>query len=395
MVFYRKQNNKTERDVDIIKLVNDIFYQGISEGASDIHIEPQIDKVIVRYRIDGILRIIFEGDFYIFEHMTSRIKILADLEMTGMPKPQEGYIKFEYDERFVDLRVSVLPTSLGDSIVIRILESNKNFGNYKELGLTEDQEKILDTITRKPHGLLLVTGPNGSGKSTTLLTILNQLNTTEKSLVTLEDPVERKINMVRQTNIDPGIGLTFADGLRYLLRQDPDIIMVGEIRDSETARIAVQAAITGHLVLATIHTNNAAGAIVRLINMGIEPFLLASALKCVTAQRLARLNCHHCKEKYEAPKELLDMLDAPENMVFYKSSGCEKCNNRGMIGRKGIHEIIQITKPIQELILKRPTDEDINNLAIEEGMITLRQAALLKAKDGLISLEEAIRLTEE
>ncbi|OGF27461.1 hypothetical protein A2331_00680 [Candidatus Falkowbacteria bacterium RIFOXYB2_FULL_34_18] len=392
MVFSKKQ---TEQAIDVIKLVNDIFYQGIDEGASDIHIEPQRDKVIVRYRIDGILRIIFEGELSIFEHMSSRIKILAGLEMTGLPKPQEGNIKFEHGERFVDLRISVLPTSVGDSIVIRILESNKNFGDYNELGLTPEQEKILNTVTRKPHGLLLVTGPNGSGKSTTLLTILNQLNSSEKSLVTLEDPVERKIDMVRQTNIDPSIGLTFADGLRYLLRQDPDIIMVGEIRDRETARIAIQAAVTGHLVLATIHTNNAAGAIVRLINMGIEPFLLASALKCVTAQRLARLNCPECREQYEPSKELIKLLNAPRDMKFFHSLGCEKCNQRGMIGRKGIHEIIQITRPIQDLILKKPTDEDISELAIKEGMITLRQAALQKVNKGLISIEEAIRLTEQ
>src|SRR3989339_891411 len=363
MVFSKKQ---TEQAIDVIKLVNDIFYQGIDEGASDIHIEPQRDKVIVRYRIDGILRIIFEGELSIFEHMSSRIKILAGLEMTGLPKPQEGNIKFEHGERFVDLRISVLPTSVGDSIVIRILESNKNFGDYNELGLTPEQEKIL-----------------------------NKLNSSEKSLVTLEDPVERKIDMVRQTNIDPSIGLTFADGLRYLLRQDPDIIMVGEIRDRETARIAIQAAVTGHLVLATIHTNNAAGAIVRLINMGIEPFLLASALKCVTAQRLARLNCPECREQYEPSKELIKLLNAPRDMKFFHSLGCEKCNQRGMIGRKGIHEIIQITRPIQDLILKKPTDEDISELAIKEGMITLRQAALQKVNKGLISIEEAIRLTEQ
>src|SRR3989339_149905 len=237
MVFSKKQ---TEQAIDVIKLVNDIFYQGIDEGASDIHIEPQRDKVIVRYRIDGILRIIFEGELSIFEHMSSRIKILAGLEMTGLPKPQE-----------------------------------------------------------------------------------------------------RNIDMVRQTNIDPSIGLTFADGLRYLLRQDPDIIMVGEIRDRETARIAIQAAVTGHLVLATIHTNNAAGAIVRLINMGIEPFLLASALKCVTAQRLARLNCPECREQYEPSKELIKLLNAPRDMKFFHSLGCEKCNQRGLIS---IEEAIRLTE---------------------------------------------------
>jgi len=213
-------------------------------------------------------------------------------------------------------------------------------------------------------------------------------------LVTLEDPVERKIEMVRQTNIDSNIGLTFAEGLRYLLRQDPDVIMVGEIRDKETAKIALEAAITGHLVLATIHTNNAAGAIVRLINMGIEPFLLSTALKFVSAQRLARHNCPSCKKEYDPPKELIRTLGAPDGIKFYHSEGCDKCNNKGMKGRRGIHELLLITKSIQDLILLKPTDEQINELAIKEGMMTLREAALQKVYKGEISIEEAIRLTE-
>jgi type II secretory ATPase GspE/PulE/Tfp pilus assembly ATPase PilB-like protein len=213
-------------------------------------------------------------------------------------------------------------------------------------------------------------------------------------LVTLEDPVERKIDMVRQTNIDLNIGLTFAEGLRYLLRQDPDIIMVGEIRDKETARIAIQAAITGHLVLATIHTNNAAGAIVRLINMGIEPFLLATALKFVSAQRLARVNCGVCKVEYQPPVELLKQLDAPRSIKFFHSEGCDQCFHKGVHGRQGVHEVLTVTKPIQDLILTKPTDDQINILAVQEGMITLRDAALEKVYDGVISIEEALRLTE-
>jgi type II secretory ATPase GspE/PulE/Tfp pilus assembly ATPase PilB-like protein len=294
----------------------------------------------------------------------------------------------------VDLRVSIFPTSLGESVVIRILESKKYFGNYLDLGFTREQVNILDEMVNKPYGLILVTGPNGSGKSTTLFTILNKLNAPEKCLVTLEDPVERKIDKVRQTQIDPDIGLTFADGLRYLLRQDPDVIMVGEIRDKETARIAVQSAVTGHLVLATIHTNNAAGAIVRLINMGIEPFLLASSLKFVSAQRLARMNCPNCKQEYEPPETLLKILNAPRNVRFYRSVGCDDCNFKGLKGRRGMHELLVVTKKIQDLILQKPSDEQINDLAIAEGMVTLRQSALQKAYEGIISIEEALRLTE-
>ena len=385
---------KTNKKVDIVQLTNNIFKEGINAGASDIHIEPFREGIIVRYRIDGILRVVFEGDKSTFELMLSRIKIMADIDSTGLPRPQEGNIKMKIGDDNIDLRVSIFPTSKGEVVVVRVLESKRNFISYSELGFNGAQVAALEEVTKKPYGLILITGPNGSGKSTTLFTILNNLNVPEKSLVTLEDPVERKIDMVRQTNVDPEIGLTFASGLRYLLRQDPDILMVGEIRDKETARIAVEAAITGHLVLATIHTNNAAGAVVRLINMGIEPFLLASALKFVSAQRLARTNCPHCKVEYHPPKELLNILNAPKGIKFYHSTGCEECGGKGMKGREGIHEVLVISKQIEELILKRPSDDHINALAIKEGMITLRQAALQKVYEGKISIEEALRLTE-
>jgi type II secretory ATPase GspE/PulE/Tfp pilus assembly ATPase PilB-like protein len=386
----RKQNLK----VDIIKIVNDIFKEAINQGASDVHLEPKLDGLIIRYRVDGELKVISEGDKELMEFIISRIKILANLETTGLPRPQEGNIKFSYGDSYVDLRVSIFPTSMGECVVTRILESTKYFENYYDLGFTKEQVTTIDKIVQKPYGLVLVTGPNGSGKSTTLFTILNNLNTPERSIVTLEDPVERKIDMVRQTNIKPEVGLTFASGLRYLLRQDPDIIMVGEIRDKETAQIAVQAAVTGHLVLATIHTNNAAGAIVRLVNMGVEPFLLSSALKFVSAQRLARLNCTKCKQEYEPPIELLERLEAPKSIKFYHSLGCSACNDEGVKGRQGVHEVLVVTKGIQSLILQKPSDELINTIARKEGMMSLKQSALQKAYDGHISIEEAIRLTE-
>jgi type IV pilus assembly protein PilB len=391
MAFLRNKNNIK---VNIIKIVDDIIHNAIAEGASDIHIEPLEEDMIIRYRIDGILRIVDKADSSFYSFIVARIKVMSGIETTGQPRPQEGNIKFQHQNGDVDLRVSIFPTSLGESVVLRILESGRYFGDFAELGFIDKQIKILKKIINKPYGLILVTGPNGSGKSTTLFTILDKLNAPERSLVTLEDPVERKLEGVRQTEIDPNTGLTFAQGLRYLLRQDPDVIMVGEIRDKETARIAVQAAVTGHLVLATIHTNNAAGAIVRLINMGIEPFLLASALKFVSAQRLARMNCPSCKQKYDPPEELLKFLNAPSNIKFYKSEGCDKCKNKGIIGRRGMHEILVISKAIQGLILQKPSDEQINELAIKEGMLTLREAALKMVYDGTISIEEALRLTE-
>lgn len=380
--------------VDIIKIVNDIFTDAVNEGASDIHIEPTREGLIIRYRVDGVLKVVSEGDKELREFIISRIKVLSTMETTGKPRPQEGNIKFTMGEDYVDLRVSIFPTSMGECVVIRVLESKKYYENYQDLGFTDAQVSVINDVVRKPYGLVLVTGPNGSGKSTTLFTVLNKLNIPERSIVTLEDPVERKINMVRQTNIDPEIGLTFADGLRYLMRQDPNIIMVGEIRDVETAQIAVQASVTGHLVLATIHTNNAAGAIVRLLNMGVEPFLLSSALKFVSAQRLARLNCESCRKEYEPPKELLNRLDAPQSIKFYHSIGCDNCNGEGVKGRQGVHEILVINKDLQNLIMQKPSDEQINKMAAEAGMMSLHQASLQKAYDGVISIEEAIRLTE-
>jgi len=380
--------------VDIVKIIDDIFKDAINQGASDIHFEPTTEGVVIRYRIDGAMKVVSQGDKELYSFMLARIKIMCNVETTGLPRPLEGNIKFDHGENYVDLRVSIFPTSMGECVVARVLESNKFYKDYKELGFNDEQAKAIREIIKKPYGLVLVTGPNGSGKSTTLFTILNNLNAPERTVVTLEDPVERKIEMVRQTNINPDIGLTFADGLRYLLRQDPDIIMVGEIRDKETARIAVEAAITGHLVLATIHTNNAAGAIVRLINMGIEPYLLSSALKFASAQRLARINCPHCKEDYNPPQEFLEKLGAPTTIKFHHSTGCDKCNGKGQKGRKGVHEVLVVTKEIQDLILERPTDVKINQVAKEAGMSTLRESALNKAYDGMISIEEALRLTE-
>lgn len=389
-----KDQASVKATTDAVNLVNRIIVSAIEEGTSDIHLEPVLDGQIVRFRVDGILKVVAEIPPNLEHAVNARIKILSQLDTTGPPRPQEGNLKFDYDKRTVDLRISIFPTSYGECIVMRILESVKEYENFKHLGLLSEQNDIIKKALDKPYGLILVTGPTGSGKSTTLFTFLDRLNDPKLSLVTLEDPVERKIDMVRQTQIDHNVGLTFASGLRYLLRQDPDIIMVGEIRDDETASIAVQAAITGQLVLATIHTNNAAGAVVRLLNMNVDPFLINSALRLVTAQRLARENCPYCREEYKPSPELIARAGANPDTKFYRSKGCEKCQNKGIIGRFGLHEVLEITSEIESAIYDNPSDDHINELAQKNGMIRLRDVALQKAVEGRISLEEMLRLTE-
>jgi len=379
---------------DIVNFVDRIIKTAIDEGASDIHFQPNREGMIVRFRVDGILKIVSEVPPDIIQSINARIKIMAQLDTTGLPRPQEGNIKYMHKDRSVDMRVSIFPTSYGECIVLRILESVKQYENIEKLGLSKEQAVLIEETIKKPYGLVLVTGPTGSGKSTTLFTIISKLNEVGRSLMTLEDPIERKVDMVRQTQINPDIGLTFASGLRYLLRQDPDIIMVGEIRDKDTAQIAVEAAITGQLVFATIHTNNAAGAIIRLLNMDIEPFLIVSALRLVTAQRLARANCKHCLEEYKPAEELIRRVEAPEDMKFFHSTGCPKCLNKGITGRFGIHEVLPVTHQIEAAVFTNPTDDQITALAQKRGMKTLREVALEKARKGLITIEEVLRLTE-
>jgi len=380
--------------VNIVQTVNNIFMGAIEKGASDIHIEIAKDEIVVRYRVDGELRTILKTGLGIAEALVSRIKIMAGLETTGIPRPQEGKIRFSYEDREVDLRVSVFPISSGEAVVVRVLESLDVFTDFINMGFLPKQASILEVEIRRPYGLILVTGSNGSGKSTTLFSFLNKLNDPTKSLVTLEDPIERKLAMVRQTQINPDIGLTFAEGLKFLLRQDPDIIMVGEIRDKDTANISVQAAITGHLVMSTIHTNNAAGAIVRLLNMGIEPYLLASTVRMVTAQRLARKNCQNCLEEIMPSSKLLERIGAPKDCKFFKSKGCEVCEFKGTKGRIALHEVLKISKSIDNLIMTGPTDIQIEEMAKSEGMFTLREVALQRINEGVITIEEALRLIE-
>lgn len=374
--------------------VNNIFTSAIKKGSSDIHIEVAAEEIVVRYRVDGELRTILKTGLEVAESLVSRIKIMAGLETTGVARPQEGKIRFPFENREVDLRVSVFPISSGEAVVIRILESLDIFTDFTKLGFLPEQAAIVEEQIKRPYGLILVTGSNGSGKSTTLFSFLNKLNDPIKSLVTLEDPIERKLAMVRQTQINPDIGLTFAHGLKFLLRQDPDIIMVGEIRDKDTANISVQAAITGHLVMSTIHTNNAAGAIIRLLNMGIEPYLLASTIRMVTAQRLVRKNCPQCLEEIMPSPRLLERIRAPKNCKFFKSKGCEACEFKGVKGRIALHEVLKINKEITNLIMANPTDIQVEEAAKRDGMFTLREVALQKIDEGIITIEEALRWVE-
>ncbi len=389
------QNEQSiKANTDAMNLVNRIVAAAIDEGVSDIHLEPNTEGMIVRFRVDGVLKIVAEIPLPMVHSLSARIKIMSQIDTTGLPRPLEGNMKFVHQNKRLDLRVSIFPTSNGECIVMRVLQSVKEYGNYEKLGFTPEQAATVSEIIKKPYGLVLVTGPTGSGKSTTLFTILDKMNEVGRSLVTLEDPVERKIDMVRQTQVNPEIGLTFASGLRYLLRQDTDIIMVGEIRDKETAEIAVQASITGQLVLATIHTNNAAGSIIRLLNMGIEPFLLTSALRLVTAQRLARINCPHCKKEYIPAAELLEKVGVAAGTTFFKAEGCDACNHKGVIGRFGIHEVLTVTEKIEAAVYDNPSDDHVMQIAKSEGMVTLHDVAMAKAREGLISIEEVLRLTE-
>jgi len=381
-------------DTDVINLVNRIINNAIKEGASDIHIEPGKDKLIVRIRVNGILKVLFEIPKDLTKSLISRIKVMTELDTTGAPRPQEGSIKVQIADRDIDLRISIFPIIYGECVVMRILESINKYENFEDLGFSVEQAEMLEGVIHKPFGLILVTGPVGGGKSTTLFSILNKLNEPTKSLVTLEDPVERKMDHVRQTQINPEVGLTFASGLHFQLRQDVNVIMVGEIRDPETANIAIQAAMTGQLVLATIHANSAAGVIVRLLGMGIEPYLIVSALKLVTSQRLARINCPHCRRETVPPLSVLHKMGVSQGTKFFNSNGCDKCGGKGVVGRFGIHEVLRVSDRIKEAIYENYSESKIVEIAKSEGMALMKDIVLQRAEEGTISLEEAMRLAE-
>lgn len=400
-----KKANEVIRDAPVARVVSTILEYAVKSRASDVHIEPQEDKTRVRYRIDGVLQERLSLPKKVTESVVARIKILSGLKIDEKRKPQDGRFKVEVGETTTDLRVSSLPTVFGEKLVIRLLKEQGQVLTFKDLGLSGMALKHFEETLLRPNGIILVTGPTGSGKTVTLATALYKLNTIRVNIITLEDPVEIRVPGVNQVQINTAAGLTFASGLRSILRQDPNIIMVGEIRDSETASLAINAALTGHLVLSTLHTNSAAGAIPRLIDMGAENFLLASTLNLVLAQRLVRKVCSFCKEKFEAPKEVSEDIKKALGNLFnkkdsdkvylYRGKGCEKCGEQGYLGRAGIFEVMPLSPKIAKLILERMPESEIEKIAVEEGMLTLLQDGYLKALEGLTTIEEALRVAKE
>ena len=386
-------------EAPIIRFVNSLITQGFKERASDIHIEPFERELIVRYRVDGILHEVLRPTFKAHAGIVSRIKIMAQLDIAEKRLPQDGRFRVRMGGRDMDIRVSTLPTAFGERVVLRLLDKAAGILTLEEIGLESDLLQPFEAMISKNHGIFLVTGPTGSGKTTTLYTALTRLNNREKNIITVEDPIEYQLPGVGQIQVNPKINLTFANGLRSILRQDPDIIMVGEIRDRETAEIAVQSALTGHMVFSTLHTNDAAGALTRLVEMGVEPFLAASSIVGIIAQRLVRTICPHCKEAHQPPEELLQEIAGevplPAGATFYRGTGCDQCMQIGYWGRVAIYELLKVDDTVRELLLQNKDAATIKKAALQRGMRSLRAAGLVKALQGITTLEEVMRVTQE
>lgn len=382
----------------VVKLVNLVLSQAIKEGASDIHIQPREKSLSIRYRIDGVLHEVFSPPKSMQLPIASRIKILANLNIAETRLPQDGRFRFGIDNKVVDFRVSTLPTAFGENIVLRLLDTSRAILGFPDLGMNDKMIEDFRSILHKPYGIILVTGPTGSGKSTTLYAALRELDTPEKNIITLEDPIEYHLDTIRQSQVNPKIGMTFANGLRAILRQDPDIIMVGEIRDLETAEIAIKAALTGHLVLSTLHTNDAAGAVTRLLDMGLEPFLVASAVQGVLAQRLVRRICPYCVQEYEPDKKLVRIVAGFEDYNgetrFLRGKGCSRCKNTGYKGRIGIYELLIMDDNLRELVNKRASATEIAHAARKAGMKSMIMDGLEKVEKGITTIEEVFRVTQ-
>jgi len=386
----------------IVELVDLMLTQALKKRASDIHIEPHYDALRVRYRIDGALHDVFEIPKVSQNAVLARVKIISNLDITENRIPQDGRFKVRFENREVDFRVSSLPTTFGQKFVLRLLDKTNLSIGLDKLGFTERPLNVFKEAIAKPFGMILVTGPTGSGKSTTLYSVLNQLNTPERNIITIEDPVEYQIEGITQIQVKPDIGLDFASGLRSLLRQSPDVIMIGEIRDSETADIAIKAALTGQLVLSTLHTNDAISSITRLIDMGVEPFLVASSLIMLCAQRLCRKICFKCRKQIDIQHDFLEKIgffnkgELQEEIAFFTADGCKYCNNTGFYGRIAVLEAIIVNDNMREMIIKKKSLDEIKQYAIEtSGMKTLRDDAFLKVRQELTSLDEALRITTE
>ncbi|MFH1924238.1 MAG: ATPase, T2SS/T4P/T4SS family [Planctomycetota bacterium] len=381
----------------VIRLVNYVIYNAVKEGASDIHVEGAERCMRVRYRIDGRLVKALEVPQHLLSAVTSRIKIMASLDISERRLPQDGRVNVLLDGRRIDLRVSTFPTSRDEKTVIRVLDTRSVSLNLEDLGFAEDVLDSLQRNIRAPNGIILVTGPTGSGKSTTLYGALNAISSMENNVCTVEDPIEYHLPLINQFQVQEKIGLTFSKALRTLLRQDPDVIMVGEIRDEETARTAIQAALTGHLVFSTLHTNNACSAITRLVNMGVEPYLIGAALNMVLAQRLVRRTCSKCRQEYEIPRSLRKTLERMglECDTFYKGVGCRSCRNTGFKGRIGIHELLLISDEMRDAIVANPNIGHLRKLAVDGGMVELRQDGFRKVREAITTVEEILHVAGE
>ncbi len=383
-------------DAPIIKLVNHIFSQAVKSQASDIHIEPYQQHLQVRFRLDGVLHNVLSPPRRLHAAIVSRIKVMARLDIAEKRLPQDGRTEVKIGERLVDVRVSSLPTAFGERVVLRLLEKSGKLLSMKEIGLTAAALAEMKRLLHLSHGIILVTGPTGSGKTTSLYAALSSINSPDKNILTIEDPIEYQLDGIGQMQVNPKINLTFASGLRSMVRQDPDVILVGEIRDRETADIAIHAALTGHLVFSTLHTNDSASAVTRLTDMGIEPFLVSTAVQAIIAQRLVRLLCTHCKEAYEPEEAQWAELRSSREVTgpIFRADGCEKCLETGYRGRTGIYEFLPLSEAIKGLVLKTSDANQINKVARAEGMANLREDGINKVMEGRTTISEVLRVTQ-
>jgi type IV pilus assembly protein PilB len=385
-----------EDEAPIIRVVNVIIQQAIRDRASDIHVEPDRRGVRIRYRVDGVLHEVMHVPKYVHAPLISRIKIMGDMNIAERRLPQDGRIHIRHEGKDFDLRVSSLPTVFGEKCVMRILDQSSILIGLNKLGMSPETQAELESIIIQPNGMILSTGPTGSGKTTTQYSVLNKINSVEKNITTIEDPVEYQLRGLNQVHVNRKAGLTFANAMRYFVRQDPDIIMVGEIRDLETAETAIQASLTGHLVLSTLHTNDAPSAVTRMVDMGVEPFLIAASVIGVLAQRLGRRICPNCKEPYKPPADALRRvgfkLDDVDSVVFYRGRGCEQCRHSGYRTRLGIFELMMLNEEIQDLIVKRAPLSEVRNAALASGMKTLKMDGFQKVLEGLTTVEEVMRV---
>jgi general secretion pathway protein E len=386
-------------DAPIIKLVNHIISQSVKARASDIHIEPYQDSFKVRYRVDGILYDLLSPPKWVQPALISRIKVMAKMNIAEKRLPQDGRLDVKIGHQEIDVRVSTIPTSFGERVVLRLLDKSGSLISLSDLGLDSDKLELLENLVRSPNGIILVTGPTGSGKTTTLYAVLSSINIPDINIITIEDPVEYQIEGINQIQVNPKIDLTFASGLRSIVRQDPDVILVGEIRDKETAEIAVQSALTGHLVFSTLHTNDSASAITRLVDIGVEPFLISSSILAVVAQRLVRVLCKDCKEAYTPDELALRTIgitdEQAKNAVIHRAVGCEHCFHTGYKGRTGIFEMMILDASLKSIILKTYDSNQIKDEAVNQNMITLRQDGVRKVLSGISTIEEVLRVTQK